>query len=192
MGTTYPAGRYRLKTLGAALGESKSGNPQIEINVEILGYHDPEGGFRECSGDRTVYLSLTDATLGTPSDPGWVYQTLLDLGWDGRSFVELDSLAGHVRDGDCKHDEWDGKTVEKWGIYRRRIAQPQRPAQNQTVRQLNARFSGLLKAAAAQHRVASTTREEVAGAVEEAAEAPQAQRRNARPVKQAAADGEGY
>lgn len=174
MSIQYPAGRYRLKTIGAALGESKkTGTPQVEINVEVQGYYDPEGGFRECGGDRTIFMALTEGTLGTPADPGWVYLALLDLGWAGKSFTELSALAGHVRDGECKHDEHEGKASEKWSLYRRRVAEPQRPAQAQTVRSLNAKFAGLLKAASLQ----ATTHKDVDDVIEEATNAPQTKRR---------------
>lgn len=145
MSTQYQPGRYRLKTLGAALGESKGGTPQIELGVEVLGFYVPDGSFVEGGGDRTIYLALTDGTLGTPDSPGWVYQQLLDLGWEGRSFVELGPLAGHVRDGECKHEAYEGKVAEKWSLFRRRGAEAQRPIQDRSLRQLNSKFAGLLK-----------------------------------------------
>ncbi len=149
MSNFYTPGRYRLRVIGAALGESKNGTPQIELGVEVLAYLDPaENQFITTTGpERTIYLSLTAGTLGTPSNPGWVWQTLLDLGFNGTSFGDLDALAGQVRDGEMRLEDWEGGKAEKWTIYRRRAGTAQRPIAQAGVRSLNARFADLLKAA---------------------------------------------
>jgi hypothetical protein len=151
MSTHYLPGRYRVRITTACLGESSKGTPQLEIGIEILGYHDPaEGTYHESANgpERMVYIALTEGTLGTPQSPGWAYQQLLDLGWQGQSFAALEPLVGQVRDAECKHEAWDDKVSEKWSIYRRRGNTPLRPIQDRNLRDLNKRFSGLLKAGA--------------------------------------------
>jgi len=142
----YDQGRYKLKVIGAALGESSGGNPQVEIGIEILGFADPQEGYVTVQGpQQTVYLSLTEGTLGTPQNPGWVWQTLKDLGFIGPSFSDLQPLIGQVRDGELKYETWEGVDRGKWTIYRARGSEPMRPMDRSAVRKVDAKFGSLLK-----------------------------------------------
>jgi hypothetical protein len=152
MSVFYPAGRYRVRIISAALGESNpkadgTTTPQIEVGIEILGLYD-QGELRQLAGPpRTIFLSLTDATLGTSTAPGWVWQTLIDLGFAGKSFAELAPLVGKDRDGECRHDDFTGEAKEKWSIYRQARG-AQRPAEQKTIRSIDSKFKDLLRTAA--------------------------------------------
>jgi hypothetical protein len=140
----YEPGRYRVEIIGASLGESKGGQPQIELGMEIQGMYDgPQ--FVELRGPgRTCYLSITEKTMGTASEPGWVWQTLVDLGFKGPSLTDLAPLVGAVRDAEMKVEDYNGQQSEKWNVYRRWGTQAQRPVEGQKARQLDAKFRGLL------------------------------------------------
>src|SRR4051794_25596747 len=106
MSVYYEAGRYRVRITGAALGESQprqdgSTTPQIEISVEVIGCYPTGAGLQPLTGPaRSVYLSLTEACLGSASNPGWVAQTLADLGFVGPGFNDLAPLVGKERDAE--------------------------------------------------------------------------------------------
>lgn len=148
MSSFYEPGRYRVKVVAASLGESQGGTPQVELGIQILGRYDmTDGRYLPCDGpDQTVYLSMTENTMGTPANPGWVMQTLTDLGFKGNTFADLAPLVGQVRDGEMKMDEWEGRSFPKWSIYRARGSQPLRPLDRSKSRQLDTRFGNLLKA----------------------------------------------
>ncbi len=163
----YQPGKYRLKIVAAALGETKGGRPQIGLTCAVLSGRDKESGEAFELVDppnRTVYLALTDGTLGTPEQPGWVWQTLLDLGFQGPSFSDLTPLVGQVRDGEMKVEPYEGKPQERWELYRQGSAV--KPASVQVAKSVDTQFSRLLKGAAA-------------GAKNGSAPAPQQQRQAA-------------
>ncbi len=136
MSIHYEKGRYRLAVIGAALGESSKGTPQVELQVEVGDGSGPP---------RRVYMSLTEGTLGTPQSPGWVWDRLVDLGFVGPSFSDLEPLIGAVRDGECKHEAGDdGVMREKWQIFGS-MSKPKNEAKPQTIRQLDSKFGGLLR-----------------------------------------------
>lgn len=146
MTRTYEAGRYKLKVVGAALGESSGGTPQVEVGIEVQGYYDSQVGYMTVQGpQQIVYLALTEGTLGTPAQPGWVWQTLKDLGFQGPSFSDLQPLVGQVRDGELRYEEYDGKERGKWSIYRARGSEPMRPLDRKATRAVDTKFGSLLK-----------------------------------------------
>ncbi len=147
MSFNYAPGKYRLKIVAAALGETNGGKPQIGLTCAVLDGRDVNGEPFELVDppNRTVYLTLTEATLGTPEQPGWVWETLLDLGFVGPSFSDLKPLVGQVRDGKMHVETHEGKTREKWELYRQGSAM--KPAAPQVVKSVDTQFSRLLKGA---------------------------------------------
>lgn len=145
----YEPGRYRLKIVGADLGEAENGTPHIELYLEVLGRYEGQQLQAVTGPGRTAFLSITDVTIGTLNNPGWVAQTLTDLGFDW-SFGRFDHypayqrLLGQERDGECKHEEWNGEYREKWGVYRNSRS-PLKPASAETGKALNAKFGPLMK-----------------------------------------------
>ena len=144
----YDPGRYRVRITDAALGESESkATPQIEVHIAILHTYDASFAPVQCpNGQRTVYLALTDGTLGTMSDPGWVAKLLLALGWTGPSLASLEMLAGKEMDAQCEYDNYSGEDKEKWSLWGPRTG-AKNPAKQSTVTALDRKFSWLLNQA---------------------------------------------
>jgi hypothetical protein len=137
-----------VRVADAQLGEAKSGAAQVVLGVEVLSYFDEaEQQWYESSGPgRAVYLTLTDATLGTPAQPGWVWLTLRDLGFVGPSFADLGPLIGQERDASMKLEtNNEGKEVERWNVFRRGGAKVEKPVQAAGVAALNRKFAALLR-----------------------------------------------
>lgn len=134
MAVYFGEGRYRVRIESQAIAEGKKredgteGNPSLQIGIMPIGqYVDNEIEEVHSLYGRTVYLPLTDGTIGTLDNPGWVLMTLRFLGWQGTSFSELDpneqpchSFVGLECDAICQHDEYQGKQREKWSIHRPR------------------------------------------------------------------------
>jgi len=149
-------GRYRARISAARIGKAKSGTDQVEFDLELLGIYeeaqgDSDDNLVECKRGRfpnTVWLSLTEATMGTASQPGWVAQTLQYLGFDG-NFDNVEQLVGWEGDFLCQYeDSLKGGQRERWSVWRggTRTA---KPVEQKTVRTLKTRFSNLFKTPAA-------------------------------------------
>lgn len=152
----YAKGKYRAHVIGQALTESKNGTPQFELEVQIDGKYVNDDDYEEdnTEGWRTIYLSLTDATIGTPTQPGWVVALLKELGFAGPSFAQLDPEAKDAHDFiDLEIDvfnspaEWQGTMREKWSIITggERTKSKMEPAK---VRQLDAKHRGVFSRSA--------------------------------------------
>jgi hypothetical protein len=166
MAAHYEEGRYRVRVAGQALdagGKPKEGGgataPSVLLIVRPVGFYDAEGDLisEDFQYDRTIYMQLTDSTIGTADKAGWVLQTLQYLGFDRDSFGALDpdveghfSFVGLECDAICKHDTYGGKTREKWSVHRPGNG-GQGPAvtrmEKKAVRALDAKFGKVLKAA---------------------------------------------
>src|SRR5262245_62339823 len=146
----YEEGRYRVRVTAAALGEALSGNAQVELVIEVLGKYegmDFQPYNAEVNPSRRVFLTLTEETLGKTSEPGWVAQSMADLGFVGLGFGDehLQVMVGQVRDAQCAHDEFEGKAREKWQLWRKLKKEPLHPAQAGTAKRLNMKFADVLK-----------------------------------------------
>lgn len=161
----YDEGRFRVRIVDQQFGENKKGNPELQLIAQPIGYYnqgDEEFTPAYFQWPRTIFLTLTEGTLGTPDNPGWVMQTLKFLGFSGTSFSALDpnadnahKFAGLEVDALCKHDEYDGKTREKWSILKPGGSRPQiGKIEKKSVRQLDAKFGKVLKAVATEAPVA--------------------------------------
>lgn len=82
-----------------------------------------------------MYAYLTEATIGTPSEPGMTMKLLLGLGFDG-NFDNLAQLIGKPVKCQNKHEEYEGETRDKWTIFApsspRTVAAPQSEARRLT------------------------------------------------------------
>lgn len=77
MAAYYESGKYKARVTNQALVTNNKGNPEFKLVIKPIAFV-IEGQENPFEGDynRTIYLTLTDATLGTPTKPGWVMQTL--------------------------------------------------------------------------------------------------------------------
>jgi hypothetical protein len=108
--------KFKCRIVSAGLGKSLGGGDQIEIFIDVLGlqrdnqYHPAEPHWP----GRSVFLTLTEGTLGTASQPGWVALLLKWLGFVGPSFNDLAPLKDKEVYCTVKHDDFSGEPKEKW------------------------------------------------------------------------------
>ena len=150
------AGRYQATIVAQALAENKKGNPELQLTIKPTAFFrgenevDPiDDGF-----PRTVFLTMTDQTMGNPASPGWVLQTILSLGFDREDLGDLSpdkpghfSFIGKQVDAVCQHGDWNGNAREKWSIRRPgNNGVVARPLDKKQTTSLNSRFGKALKA----------------------------------------------
>jgi hypothetical protein len=154
MAAYYEPARYRARITRQSLGENKKGNPELQIHFKPYGIYGPDGQLQpfDFPYERTVYLVFTDATLGTPDQPGWVIATLAHLGFTGDSFALLDpgepnhvSFVNQEVDVFCEVETYEGKEREKWNIQRQTTVSTQKPLEKKGIRALDAKFGRVLK-----------------------------------------------
>ena len=152
MGVYNAEGRYRARIGLAKLVKSKSGNMQIRMSLEILGRYSNDGQqLHPCSHEGqyapSMYLTITDQTMGSADQPGWLYDTLTHMGFNG-DFASLAIVEGYEGDFVCKHEaDLKGQFRESWSLQRPRSEGPD--VDKSEIRQLNTRYSRLFKRAPA-------------------------------------------
>lgn len=154
MAAFYTPGRYRVRIVGQTLAENKKGNPELQLKVQPIGYYEQnEYHEHDFPYPRTVYLTLTEGTIGTADKPGWIMELLRFLGFDGSSFGQLDpeakdavSFIGQEQDAICAVGDYDGKEREKWSIYRGGSGGDAKPMEKKGIKALDSKFKALLKA----------------------------------------------
>lgn len=162
MGIYYEEGRYRVRIIDQVLsdGEKRADgsekSPSLILEVEVLGMYNRDGeleGIKTSQYGRRIYLPLTDGTIGTAENPGWVLLTLRFLGWEGVDFGELNtaskpccSFEGLEVDATCSYNEYQGKTNERWSIFRpKEPGEGTKPMESKGIKMLNAKFANVLK-----------------------------------------------
>jgi hypothetical protein len=160
----YDQGRYECRIVNQVLTENAKGNPELQLTVLPLRKFSGQEA-EDLSDDytRTIYLTMTDATMGTAQQPGWVYETLLFLGFNGGSFAQLDLDSDHaisfidkLIQCTCQHDTYNGREREKWTIRRGDAATQAKPMAKKEIKSLDSRFKQLLKAASQTPQPAAT------------------------------------
>lgn len=162
MAAFYESGKYRVKIAKQAFGKNKKDNFELQLTIKPIGvYSKPNSPDEQLSEfdapyERTIFLTLTEGTLGTTEKPGWVMQNLTYLGFNGDSFAQLDpndkdaiSFVGLELDARCDHEDYEGKEREKWNIIRPgggASGPTTKPAEKKEVRALDSKFKSLLKA----------------------------------------------
>lgn len=118
MSEVTPKGRYKADIVSATFDtSSKSGTPQLSIDLDVYNEGKPTGFIR------TTRMFLTDKTLGTDAKPGFVKRTLaaLDFNNDMASPAFGKGVGIEV---ECRHEDYNGKTQEKWEIMSPRESRP--------------------------------------------------------------------
>lgn len=143
-------GRYRAKITSQGMSQAKSGTPQFFLVFQLTGKYDPATPSEpvDCEPvERTYYRAITDTTFD------YFEQDLDRLGFTGDGFaaIELSSpnccdLRGNDIDVVCRHEVYQGRTVERFSLGGG--GAPPAPATAQTIRDLDARFGKRLKAKA--------------------------------------------
>jgi hypothetical protein len=152
MSVFNPEGSYRAKIglvqVGQARNEKKT--PQIELHLELSAHYDQQEHdwfeYKQPPYAPIVYLSVTERTMGTPGNPGWVTQLLTYLGFDG-NFEQIAALEGIEIEALCQHQESrtkPGTQRESWSII---IPRAERTSTDRTIsRDLKTRFGKIFKA----------------------------------------------
>lgn len=128
----YQEGNYLCRITGQAITTTKTGSFQLEM--EILPFKAEDEVIEGQKFKRRIFLPLTQTTLGTPESPGWVAETLEQLGFIGRDYDQLDleqpgfqTFLGKEIACYCKHEEWNDQPREKWAISKARQAKAKPP-----------------------------------------------------------------
>jgi hypothetical protein len=142
----FEQGKYTARIGMAQVAEAKNEKktPQLELHLELVTYTDREGKEWEPPQTRfppVVYLSLTEQTLGTEHQPGWVRETLNALGFDG-DFDRVAQLEGKEVSVWNQHEKAAfgknaGQMVDRWSIDRGSAGRSAKPAEKSTVKTLN-------------------------------------------------------
>lgn len=169
MSIVYAPGRYRGVIAAQALSETKNGNTQLVLTVDLLGAYDPsqpDSLVRVQTGQRSVFRVITEKTID------YVLEDLKYLGYDKPTFGPLDpahpehhSFKGQDVDLICAHEEYNGQEQERWSLSRGGGLNL-KPVDNTTVRKLDALFGAKLKANAAPTSKAAPARQKANTAAE--------------------------
>jgi len=121
----FEPGLYRARLLSHTLGENDKGTLELRLPFNVLGVYDEAGELQESEDrpERTLYLYLTPATIGTAEQPGHAARQLHQLGFDDEILDRLDhnrpdahDFVGQEVDLVCKHEDYNGKTKERWSL----------------------------------------------------------------------------
>jgi|SRR5580700_1124429 hypothetical protein len=144
--TYYAPGRYWGHVTANALGKNKKDNPQLVIRFEVRGGidpQDPDGALLNTGEiyERTMYRVITDKTVD------WVKKDLQALGFEGQGFADItdNCFAGKDLVFECKHEDYEGSTNERWQIAHGSGALEVKPLEPAEIRKLDALFGSALK-----------------------------------------------
>ncbi len=143
--TVYEDGKtYRAKIVKWGMSEAKTGTAQVFFNCLIENEIKGEDLLDCPEYERTIFLPITEKAIG------FTVAKLQKLGYDKPSFDELDpghanafDFAGIAVDIRCKHDEYQGKVIEKWDFSGGGFEG--QPVEKTKVSKLNAAFGHFLK-----------------------------------------------
>lgn len=148
---SYQQGNYSATVLQQQFGESeKKGTPYFALTIrpDEMDVGEPEMVSVD-SQERTVFIYLTEGTID------FAVRDLAAIGFRGASFAELDpsspnhhSFVNQKIPVYCKHENYEGKTKEKWQISSGGGSINHKALDKTGVRRLDALFGKTLKAAA--------------------------------------------
>jgi hypothetical protein len=144
MSVFYQKGLHVGECVGQWLDSPQGKSPYFALKFNILARVEGEKEYPVESGERTVYLYLTDKALDMTTD------VLTHLGYDKDTLRFLDpnregfyNFAGKRCDLWCKHEEYNGEQKEKWSV-----SMPfadATPLDDKELRRLDALFGKALK-----------------------------------------------
>ena len=155
MATFHEQGKYKIKIAGAALIEAKSEQktPQIELTLELIGQYGDNDELFDCRRGRfppRIFLSISEKTMGTENEPGWVAETLKVLGFNG-DFEDMEQFTDKEANAWCGYKpDLKGEEREDWSIDRPREARSGVTIEKKGVRTLKTKFGNLFKGDAAE------------------------------------------
>lgn len=148
-GPEYEKGQYRGTIISQALGESNTGTPQFVFRFTVDARVNAGQEYATQEGERTCYIYLNDKTME------FATRDIRSLGFDKNSLRYLDPTVAGFHDfvGTsvqmfCKHEEYQGKTREKWNISNPREFDV-KPVEQSKLRNLDNLFGRAMKASGA-------------------------------------------
>jgi hypothetical protein len=123
----FVKGKYRVRIEDYGVFQSVKGqqHPTVFVRFTLVGVYNPTTGeVDECPAEAGEYTkAITDKTID------WVLSDLKAIGYDGVKLEQFDpeapgaaNLFGREIDVVCEPETYEGKTRERWSIYR----EPQR------------------------------------------------------------------
>lgn len=133
-----PAGIYYGVPTEGVLCESNNKNPQFAVKFDVSKIAN-NGDWQDLPApiERTVFVSLTDRAMEYSLD------RLDKIGFNGDF-----SAPAFATDGVnllCKHDTYNGKTLEKWEIYTEGSGPQIKPVDDSVLRTVQAKFNAMRK-----------------------------------------------
>jgi hypothetical protein len=124
--TLYPEGVYKVRVTAWGWSETGSGNARFWMSFHVLGKADRDN----LKADPTPCAPGTGSwsiTLASEDNVAWLISNVQSLGYDGHDLRALDpdepdafNFEGKEFFASCKHDEYMGRTSEKWSLYKSR------------------------------------------------------------------------
>jgi len=147
MAVYHEKGKYRAEIEHVEPVQSKNNFPQFRFDLQLDGMYENNGELA-MDYDRgrfppSIYLTFSQATLGTPEEPGWVAGVLSQLGFNG-DFTDSEQFLGMMVDVYCDHKEGEKDTFEEWSFdlpKKRKAIQ----AEKKALRKLTNQFSKFFK-----------------------------------------------
>ncbi len=134
-------GLYRVRAVSWGWAVTTNDHDQFWMRFEVVGKADPDADPQACEPGTGVWsITLSDGTAD------WLISTVQHLGYDGDDLLSLDpdqpgafNFEGTEFLAECKHEEHNGRTREKWTVYKKA-----KPAKER-LQALNARFGHKVK-----------------------------------------------
>jgi hypothetical protein len=118
-------GRYKAKILYHTVTENSAGNTDLRITVLPFADAQMPLPLKYKPTPVTIFMTITDGTMGTIDNPGWVLLTLKHLGFHSADLATLhpDHEMAHTFTGRevvilGSEDEYRGRKRIRWNILR--------------------------------------------------------------------------
>lgn len=107
----FQPGEYKCKVVGQGFKRSGTGNPMIVLTVVPKARVDMQGVEHTIHEpvEKVINMAIT------PGTREFAMQRLRHAGFDGKSMAEL-QLVGRYVDCFCTHEEYKGRTRDKWEL----------------------------------------------------------------------------
>jgi len=145
MNTSYDPGFYEVEVVDAILTAASNDTPQLCLCIAVRDQYMDAENLLPCSGpDQKIFYAITEATMGTPDSPGWVWQVLQDLGFEGPSLRDLAPIIGKKRKAQLQYEIYKGTDRPRWTLFRLNGQTGKPPLAADVIDALDAKFAGLL------------------------------------------------
>jgi hypothetical protein len=145
MNNAYQEGKYRAVILDQAFEKASTGSPRFVLKLQIQGCYNAQGNLDPCQQLKRTYSQ----TLNNETGISILLADLKAMGVNVEDLSQLHpglegsiSLVGRQVDVSCRHESYQGRMVERWGINRPKLTLA-------AVQAVQEQFGHLLKKSAA-------------------------------------------